>query len=581
MHDVVGEPTEPLDGSGSHALELQIVADSFHVVNDGSVFNRLMDNWDQRLSQVRFETREANGLGRLREHYQAVEGLLDRLGSPSSVHEVDAVIEQSEGPAMVLTPRLRVLLINDRGREEFGCEQGVLANLDWLEAPARNALAAFARGGMEHSNHRYAVARMIGEGAAPSLVECFPLRAPATNSWNLVVRKLQLVWRDEMDTMLAEGFDLTDAEIAVCRLLLDGCSIRDIARQRGTSEGTARNQLKTVFSKTEVSSQGNLIRLLAMLANSAPAKDRGSQMTWSDPFGRERVLHDSDGLRIAYTWMGAADGAPAMLLHGIANGFLYPPEFEAALQRCGIRLFVPHRPGCGHSDRAPNLDLSTQMERSVLALAQHLRIDRFPVLTVSSSTIPAIRLAASDANPFSAIIATGRFLPFTKARLERMNRKTRTLIWAACNAPWLARVFARMGYRQMQQQGPDWFIDQCFETLPFDRETAYRPEMLPLFRNACAFSFLQGPDSFFEDFAMRNLDANRSVADISIPLHWMLGDVDIYRGESGRDFLDTGDEIADFLARNALSSFERVPAAGEMMIYQQGNRIAEELARLA
>lgn len=567
------------DGDPTHSLELQIVADSFHAVTDGSVFDRLMENWDRRLSQASYGSDDAPGLGQLRRHYRVVEDLLGRLDAPPSLDAVDAVVLNSEAPTMVLTPDLRVMAINDAGRARFASEQGTQANLAWLDDDARKGLRDFARGQSGRGNRGYAVSRMVGDNSQVEQVEFFPLSGHEGNDPYFVARVLRLPWQVAMDSMLVEAFGLSEAEIDVARHLFEGYTVAQIALLRATSEGTVRNQIKSVFFKTEVNSQANLVRLLAMLSHRSQAMAGDSSMNWSDPFGREVTITDRHGRKVAYSWLGDPDGKPALLLHGIVNGFLYPPAFERALQDHGIKLFAPHRPGCGNSQRDPDLGLAKQIGESVLALCEQLGLTGIPVLTVSSVTVPAILLAASPANPFSAVIATGRFLPFTKARLERMNRKTRTLIWAACHAPWLARVFARVAYRQIQQHGTDWYIKQSFETLPFDRMTAYHPDLLPLFRNACAFSFMQSPDPFFEDFSMRDLDVRKTIGDVGVPVHWVLGDVDIYRGERGRDLLDTQEEIDDFLSRNSLASFERIPLAGEMMIYQQPVAVVERLAQ--
>jgi DNA-binding CsgD family transcriptional regulator len=57
-------------------------------------------------------------------------------------------------------------------------------------------------------------------------------------------------------------FDLTPAEARVARLIAGGETVNKIAAESKLSEGTIRNQLKSVFAKTGVSRQGDLISLL-------------------------------------------------------------------------------------------------------------------------------------------------------------------------------------------------------------------------------------------------------------------------------------------------------------------------------
>ncbi|MFE3837445.1 hypothetical protein [Pseudogemmobacter sonorensis] len=46
---------------------------------------------------------------------------------------------------------------------------------------------------------------------------------------------------------------------------------------------------------------------------------------------------------MAWTWMEAEDGIPAVLLRGLPMTYLLPAEGEARLRKAGIRLFVPLR----------------------------------------------------------------------------------------------------------------------------------------------------------------------------------------------------------------------------------------------
>ncbi len=53
--------------------------------------------------------------------------------------------------------------------------------------------------------------------------------------------------------------NLTRAEAELVTGLVDGNSLQAVARQRGVTEGTARQQLKSVFSKLDCRSQPELV----------------------------------------------------------------------------------------------------------------------------------------------------------------------------------------------------------------------------------------------------------------------------------------------------------------------------------
>lgn len=72
--------------------------------------------------------------------------------------------------------------------------------------------------------------------------------------------------------VLCARFGLTPAECRVGLLLGDGHAPRKIANMIGVTDNTVRSQIKSIFSKTGVKRQGELIRLL--LNHSGPAIPR-------------------------------------------------------------------------------------------------------------------------------------------------------------------------------------------------------------------------------------------------------------------------------------------------------------------
>ena len=63
--------------------------------------------------------------------------------------------------------------------------------------------------------------------------------------------------------LLANLFDLTRTEARVASLLVEGRSVKAIARMQGVATNTIRMQLKSVFNKTGVHRQAQLVSLLA------------------------------------------------------------------------------------------------------------------------------------------------------------------------------------------------------------------------------------------------------------------------------------------------------------------------------
>lgn len=66
----------------------------------------------------------------------------------------------------------------------------------------------------------------------------------------------------ELASRVGELFDLSRAEMRVLLLLLEGCSAADMTQRTGTSMATVRSHIRSIFGKTEVTRQIDLMRLL-------------------------------------------------------------------------------------------------------------------------------------------------------------------------------------------------------------------------------------------------------------------------------------------------------------------------------
>lgn len=77
---------------------------------------------------------------------------------------------------------------------------------------------------------------------------------------DVVVEKTQSA--DEAATRLARSFGLTPAELRLARHLADGGTLAAYAAEQNVSRNTARTHLSSIFQKTGVNRQADLVRLL-------------------------------------------------------------------------------------------------------------------------------------------------------------------------------------------------------------------------------------------------------------------------------------------------------------------------------
>jgi len=103
---------------------------------------------------------------------------------------------------------------------------------------------------------------------SPLLLSCFPLSNTEQNANGPTILVLlcdtdyisQSQW-----SAFQKLFGLTLAELKLCLALSDGLSLTEYEEKYGVSINTVRNQLKSVFNKTNTRRQSDLVRLIFLL----------------------------------------------------------------------------------------------------------------------------------------------------------------------------------------------------------------------------------------------------------------------------------------------------------------------------
>lgn len=205
----------------------------------------------------------------------------------------------------------------------------------------------------------------------------------------------------ELAEALADEHGLTRSEAEVAAYLAQGISLDEIAGKKSASINTVRTQLKSIFAKTGTGRQGELVSLVL----NGPALwlrlfqvGNGGQIEASpkvegpgpDTGGALRLV---DGRLLSYGDYGPRDGKPVILCHHLLGSRREKPDDESLLERLGVRLIVPERPGVGLSTASDNSSLAGWVE-DIRQLADHLGLQRFSILGYSTGGPYAAACAA-------------------------------------------------------------------------------------------------------------------------------------------------------------------------------------------
>ena len=204
-----------------------------------------------------------------------------------SEHAATAAIEHSATGYVFLDGRGTILRANERAEQVLRANDGLVSRDGRLAARAtdddralQKAIGCAARtalGGGTIPGSTLAIRR--GPAQPPYVVALMPVSAAGSLFNRHGAAVLALVsdpaWAPELPARrLQRAFGWTVAEAEVAREVASGARLSDVAERRGVGIETVRTQLKRVFRKSGVSSQAELVRLVANASASLQADRR-------------------------------------------------------------------------------------------------------------------------------------------------------------------------------------------------------------------------------------------------------------------------------------------------------------------
>ncbi|MDR3435235.1 response regulator [Telmatospirillum sp.] len=116
-------------------------------------------------------------------------------------------------------------------------------------------------GGEDNAAHALSITREDADRPLSVVVAPLPAETGSGRVAVLLISGLERQPLPSLDTV-AKLFDLTEAEARLALLLSEGQRIEDAAERLGITVNSARTYLKRIFSKTDVTRQAELVRLI-------------------------------------------------------------------------------------------------------------------------------------------------------------------------------------------------------------------------------------------------------------------------------------------------------------------------------
>ena len=162
--------------------------------------------------------------------------------------------------------------------------------------------------------------------------------------------------------LVQTSFNLANSEVAVAMRLTKGPALKETARVLKISPNTARNHLQSIFDKTGLNRQTDLILMLTQLSVLLSAVGQSDTSTTKIDYPDYRFCvvpnREGTGRRLAYR--GYADGENEIVyFHGSVSPSRLVPETEPMATALDLTIIAPDRPGSGFSDPLSQRDFQT------------------------------------------------------------------------------------------------------------------------------------------------------------------------------------------------------------------------------
>ncbi len=399
--------------------------------------------------------------------------------------------------------------------------------------------------------HGY-VAGLFSEGATNNIV-CVSFLPSVAN------RVARRQW-------LAQRYGLTARESELATLFVRYPSVPELASRMRRSEHTVRSQIKSVFQKTGVRGQAELMRLL-LTEDSAINPERDACIPEVSPAAQH--CHMSDGQDLCYTEYGPVDGRPVFYFHSFTGCRTECAHDLAVLERLGVRMIAVDRPGYGLSTNTGGGGF-LQWAQYVRQLANRLDIENFHIVAMSGASAYGLACASvlyGQVQGLALISPMGEVRePDDLIGMMPLNRKVYELI-LRCPAE-LARFLAYLMARAFTVD-PEAYLKRVLPDIaPSDQRLLSDPHV----RNHAKKTFVESRGRHLRGFSE---DMIRYARPWGIDLQAISCRVTIWHGDDNRHVpLRMAQAIASQLA-DCRTHF--LPGEGYYLNYSHWGAILEDL----
>lgn len=351
-----------------------------------------------------------------------------------------------------------------------------------------------------------------------------------------IVKTTEFGWLSHLEPILKNAFKLTNAEVAVLKLIVEGKKIDEIAEYRVASVFTIKTQLRSIFAKTNTHSQSECIKLIFGISL-LHDRDQGGEVA-------KRLIMESgtkyyptpetiktlllpNGKRLQYAIFGAENGPAILFYHCNIFGDTWSEEAVEAITQAGLRVIAPLRPGFGNTSLYDGEFSDPHVfAESIEALLDHENINAVSAVTMSSGFQNCLAVAKRIPKRIKGISATRPMLPaMSIADLEGLSGYNYLIPNSRISFRPALRFLCKAGFAFFQKVGTERFLRAFWRSSPNDVEWSVNPQIISLLEHSKKIHAKHGYLGTLGDIAYPE-DWTPILENCDVPVRFVVGEDD-------------------------------------------------------
>lgn len=246
----------------------------------------------------------------------------------------------------------------------------------------------------------------------------------------------------------------------------------------------------------------------------------------------DAMLTLPDGRDLSYAFYGDPNGEPLIALHGSADSRLIWQLLDTDARDANVALIAPDRPGFGDSPYTPGRTSADHAD-DVIALADHLKLDRFAVISISGGLVFGLALAWAHPDRVRRFTSYAGLFLTAPGAVPEMNPLQRAIAKIGLERPAILNPLGRMlfGPQVLLAKRAPGIVFKMIRAArpPGDQAVLDRPEVKALMIDGAPSQFRSVP-AVIDAFAAQQLPPFPfELSEIRQPVHlWQGGQDDVH-----------------------------------------------------